>query len=148
MDGGARLKLSNEFKSPLENMVIRKLGKFRAEKPGPTEKYLASLPMGRHEAGRELQRAEEDAMLASIAKAKAVREAKSAGFPAAAAYLSASGRKRSARKVAIMEGPMLGGTSCGGRKPSARGAIVKKVMREQGLSLPQASKYVKDNGLY
>jgi hypothetical protein len=41
-----------------------------------------------------------------------------------------------------------GGASCGGRKPSARGAIVKKVMREMGLSLPQASKYVKENGLY
>jgi len=38
--------------------------------------------------------------------------------------------------------------SRGGRKPSARGAIVKKVMAEQGLSLPQASKYVKENGLY
>jgi hypothetical protein len=63
------------------------------------------------------------------------------------------GRSRSARKVAIMDGPSYdepsyGGASCGGRKPSARGAIVKKVMREQGLSLPQASKYVKENGLY
>jgi len=113
------------------------------------------------------------------------------------------GRKRSSRKVAIMEGPSYGGAalsrsgalqayeadgtpalsdlerkkmmaalepergyqdvnspylhqirasnggaSCGGRKPSARGAIVKKVMREQGLSLPQASKYVKEHGLY
>jgi hypothetical protein len=36
----------------------------------------------------------------------------------------------------------------GGRKPSARGAIVKKVMKEKGLTLPQASKYVKENGLY
>ena len=36
----------------------------------------------------------------------------------------------------------------GGRKPSARGAIVKKVMQEHGLSLPQASKYVKEHGLY
>ena len=36
----------------------------------------------------------------------------------------------------------------GGRKPSARGAIVKQVMREQGLSLPQASKYVKEHNLY
>lgn len=43
---------------------------------------------------------------------------------------------------------MKGGASCGGKKPSARGAIVKKVMREQGLSLPQASKYVKEHGLY
>jgi hypothetical protein len=36
----------------------------------------------------------------------------------------------------------------GGRKPSARGAIVKQVMHEHGLSLPQASKYVKEHGLY
>jgi hypothetical protein len=61
------------------------------------------------------------------------------------------GRSRSARKVAIMDGPSyegMGGASCGGRKPSARGAIVRKIMHEMGLSLPQASKYVKDNGLY
>jgi hypothetical protein len=31
---------------------------------------------------------------------------------------------------------------------SARAEIVKKVMKEKGLSLPQASKYVKENGLY
>jgi len=42
----------------------------------------------------------------------------------------------------------VGGATCGGKKPSARGAIVKKIMKEKGLSLPQASKYVKDNGLY
>jgi hypothetical protein len=35
-----------------------------------------------------------------------------------------------------------------GRKPSARGAIVSKVMKAKGLSLPEASKYVKDHGLY
>ena len=34
------------------------------------------------------------------------------------------------------------------RKPSARNMIVKKVMAEHGLSLPQASKYVKEHGLY
>ena len=31
---------------------------------------------------------------------------------------------------------------------SARGEIVKRVMKEQGLSLPMASKFVKENGLY
>lgn len=36
----------------------------------------------------------------------------------------------------------------GGKKPSARGAIVSKVMKEKGLSLPLASKYVKEHGLY
>jgi hypothetical protein len=47
----------------------------------------------------------------------------------------------------------VGGRNCGGRrkatrKPSKRGEIVRKVMRERGLTLPQASKYVKENGLY
>jgi len=34
------------------------------------------------------------------------------------------------------------------RKPNPRNEIVKKVMKEQGLSLPMASKYVKEKGLY
>jgi hypothetical protein len=42
----------------------------------------------------------------------------------------------------------VGGRRKSGRKPSKRGEIVKKVMRERGLSLPQASKYVKEKGLY
>jgi hypothetical protein len=33
-------------------------------------------------------------------------------------------------------------------KGGSRGDIVKKVMKEKGLSLPQASKYVKEHGLY
>jgi hypothetical protein len=36
----------------------------------------------------------------------------------------------------------------GKRAPSARGAIVKQVMKERGLSLPEASKFVKAHGLY
>ena len=44
--------------------------------------------------------------------------------------------------------PYGGRRKVGGRAPSARGAIVKKVMQEHGLSLPQASKYVKEHGLY
>ena len=40
-------------------------------------------------------------------------------------------------------------TLFGGAKPkSARGAIVAKVMKERGLSLGQASKFVKEHGLY
>jgi hypothetical protein len=35
-----------------------------------------------------------------------------------------------------------------GRKKSDRGAIVRQVMKEKRLSLPQASKYVKEHGLY
>lgn len=34
------------------------------------------------------------------------------------------------------------------RRPNPRAAIVRDVMREKGLSLPAASKYVKENGLY
>ena len=40
------------------------------------------------------------------------------------------------------------GKGLSGGKVSARGLIVKKVMKEKGLSLPQASKYVKENNLY
>lgn len=36
----------------------------------------------------------------------------------------------------------------GKRGGSARGAIVSKVMREKGMSLPEASRYVKEKGLY
>jgi hypothetical protein len=53
----------------------------------------------------------------------------------------AGGRTTYASSVSSSQG------RAGGRR-SARGEIVKKVMREQGLSLPQASKYVKDKGLY
>jgi hypothetical protein len=56
----------------------------------------------------------------------------------------ASGGPPTAQEARLMEMAR----QMGGRKPSARGAIVKKVMQEQGLSLPQASKYVKQNGLY
>jgi hypothetical protein len=37
----------------------------------------------------------------------------------------------------------------GGRlkKPSARGEKIKAVMKQHGLSLGQASKYIKENGL-
>jgi hypothetical protein len=33
-------------------------------------------------------------------------------------------------------------------KGGGRGDIVKKIMKEKGLSLPLASKYVKEHGLY
>jgi hypothetical protein len=36
----------------------------------------------------------------------------------------------------------------GHKREVARGDIVAAVMKQQGISLPQASKYVKDNGLY
>ena len=39
-------------------------------------------------------------------------------------------------------------TRSASRTPNARNDIVKKVMREKGLSLPMASKYVKDHNLY
>ena len=45
-------------------------------------------------------------------------------------------------------GPALLGEGRKKRGPSKRGEIVKRIMKEKGLSLPQASKYVKDNDLY
>jgi hypothetical protein len=43
---------------------------------------------------------------------------------------------------------VTGGKKAAAKKPSARGAIVSKVMKEKGLSLGAASKYVKEHGLY
>jgi hypothetical protein len=40
------------------------------------------------------------------------------------------------------------GRAKGGARGGARGAIVKEVMAKHGLSLPQASKFVKEHGLY
>jgi hypothetical protein len=51
--------------------------------------------------------------------------------------------KRSAQKAAD-EFAQMGGAG----KRNARAAIVKKIMKEKGLSLPAASKYVKEHGLY
>ena len=42
----------------------------------------------------------------------------------------------------------MGGTVVKVKKPNARAAIVKKVMKQHGLSLPQASSFVKAHGLY
>jgi hypothetical protein len=51
-----------------------------------------------------------------------------------------------------LNGPVGGGTSgggvSGGRKANARNALVSKIMKENGMSLPQASKHIKDNNLY
>ena len=38
--------------------------------------------------------------------------------------------------------------SASGKKPNARAMIVKKIMKEKGLKLIEASKYVKEHGLY
>ncbi len=43
-------------------------------------------------------------------------------------------------------GVSAGGVSAGGR--ANRNAIVRDVMQKQGLSLPAASKYVKEHNLY
>jgi len=54
-------------------------------------------------------------------------------------------------KQAIKGGKMEEGErKVGGaaKKPSARGAIVSRIMKEKHLSLPMASKYVKEHGLY
>ena len=45
-----------------------------------------------------------------------------------------------------------GGTSGGGvssgKRSSARNDLVRQIMKEKGMSLPQASKYIKENNLY
>jgi len=45
-------------------------------------------------------------------------------------------------------GQVVGRRKVGGKKPSARGEIVRKVMDQMGLSMIEASRYVKQKGLY
>ena len=52
--------------------------------------------------------------------------------------LMAAGRKRS---------KSCGGRMVGGGRREARAMLVKKIMREQGCSLPVASRYIKENGI-
>jgi len=66
-----------------------------------------------------------------------------------------SGGGRSGGRSLVAKAQLHSSTMSGGAKKrkandgrSARAQVVKKVMREQGLSLPEASKYVKANGLY
>lgn len=70
-----------------------------------------------------------------------------AAMPRPVEYNMAPPRYTQEEEDAIIRKKM-GGRKVGGRAPSARGAIVRKVMAEHGLSLPQASKYVKEHGLY
>jgi hypothetical protein len=44
-------------------------------------------------------------------------------------------------------GRLIGGAKMGGDKRSARAALVRKVMRENGCSLPEASRYIKENAM-
>jgi len=41
-----------------------------------------------------------------------------------------------------------GAKSAAARRPNARNELVRKIMHEKALSLPMASKYVKEHGLY
>ena len=51
-------------------------------------------------------------------------------------------------KAEGMDRAVGSGASGGGGGRSQRNAIVREVMQKHGLSLPQASKYVKENNLY
>jgi hypothetical protein len=69
------------------------------------------------------------------------REFHSSVYPPALASYTAG-------RDAYGRGRAKGGVRSGGARGGARGAIVKEVMAKHGLSLPQASKFVKEHGLY
>jgi hypothetical protein len=56
--------------------------------------------------------------------------------------------KDSSGNIHTSGGEVVARRKVGGKKPSARGAIVRKVMDQMGVSMIQASKYVKEHGLY
>lgn len=57
--------------------------------------------------------------------------------------LAAAGRRRKSS----VKGGMCGGTISGGGRRESRAKLVRKIMSEHGCSLPEASKYIKANGL-
>jgi hypothetical protein len=63
-----------------------------------------------------------------------------------ATKLVASGIHRRRQRRANRRSNYIGGAGYGGARE--RGAIVREVMATHGLSLPHASKFVKDHGLY
>jgi hypothetical protein len=60
--------------------------------------------------------------------------------------IKASAKKGAKKLIEVATDKMV--KKLGGRAPSARGAIVKQIMKEHGLSLPKASAFVKEHGLY
>jgi hypothetical protein len=90
---------------------------------------------------------------ASVAKPVIKDTLISVGKEALSSYLTGkSGSKVAVKKgKGVMSGGLAGvgvmkGGAMDGRK--RRAEIVKKVMKEQGLKMVQASKYVKEHGLY
>jgi hypothetical protein len=60
------------------------------------------------------------------------------------------GRKKKSVKGGASElypKTVQGGAVCGGNKKTSRGLLIKKIMKEHGLNLPQASKYIKEHSL-
>ena len=57
------------------------------------------------------------------------------------------GKGRKLVPVAQMQG-VKGAGGSGGKKPNIRAEIVRKVMKEKGCSMIEASKFVKANNLY
>jgi len=60
---------------------------------------------------------------------------------AESAVMVAAGRRKQSG------GRLIGGAKMGGDKRSARAELVRKVMRQHGCSLPEASRYIKENGM-
>ena len=48
----------------------------------------------------------------------------------------------------VSGGGTSGGGVSGGKRSSARNDLVRQIMQEKGMSLPQASKYIKENNLF
>lgn len=68
-------------------------------------------------------------------------------IPAAeTAVMVAAGRRRKSSCGGRISGGILVG-GAGGDRRSARAMLVKQVMREHGCSLPEASRYIKENGI-
>ena len=77
----------------------------------------------------------------------AINDVLPAAETAAPILLAAAGRKRKSSKGGMCGGTISGGTISGGGRRQARATLVRKIMSEHGCSLPEASRYIKENGI-
>jgi hypothetical protein len=82
----------------------------------------------------------------------AINDALPVAETAAPLLLAAAGRKRKSSKGGmcggtISGGTISGGTISGGGRRQARATLVRKIMKEHSCSLPEASRYIKENGI-
>jgi hypothetical protein len=127
-------------------------GRMHSKLPPPVVAPVAPKP----KIDREAKLREARAAYEAAAKAARSAPVVGGGAPSRAEVIAMNKAKslamlkerQEAARARLSASKVVGGRKPSGRKPSARAAIVKQVMAERGVSLPEASRIVKEEGLY